>query len=109
MNHMITDDPGTSSYSPNFAGTHCIHCGKREDVNEKGECDICATGQCFLCENKVNAKSLKSVKDKLVCTECIDYNGIDMVRDLIIRFNLRAEKLKRKQAEDKLKSVLIHS
>jgi len=95
MNHMISDDSGESSYSPHFNGNICIHCGKREDVNENGECGICATGKCFLCEETVSAKSLRSVKDKQVCTECIDYEGINAVRDLILRINLKNERSRR--------------
>lgn len=114
MNHMISDDNGESSYSPHFKGDICIHCGRHEDVNEKGECGICSTGKCFLCEETVSNKSLKSVKDKLVCADCIDYNGIDSVRELILRLNLKAERAKRIEMEKKLKEInhkhlLIHS
>jgi len=106
MNHMITDDPGTSSYSPHYAGDNCTHCGKREDVNEKGECENCATGECFLCETTVSVKKLRSVKGKQVCTECIDYEGIDVVRDLILRITLKHERGRRLEIEHKLKEII---
>lgn len=102
---MITDDPVTSSYSPNYAGDTCTHCGKREDVNDRGECEKCATGECFLCEKTVSDKKLRSVKDKQVCTECIDYEGINVVRDLILRIALKNERSRRLVNEYKVKEL----
>jgi hypothetical protein len=100
---MITDDPATSPYSPNYKGSNCIHCGRIEDVNEKGECEKCETGVCFLCEKMVGTNKLRAVKNKQVCTECIDYEGIQVVRELILRINLKEERHLRIQSENKLK------
>jgi len=102
MNHMITDDPGTSSYSPHFAGSHCIHCGKQEEINERGECEKCETSACFLCAEMVTTTNLKTVRGKDVCHECIDYNGIEVVKDLVQRFNLKIERGLRMQSENKV-------
>ena len=102
MNYMITGDNGESKYSPYYQGDRCIHCGRPADTNEAGECERCETSECFLCAEKKHNSELRTVLNKDVCTECIDYEGIDAVRDLIRRHNQKVERGLRMAAENEV-------
>ena len=91
----LQDDPGTSRYSPYYQGDVCKSCGKREDTNENGECSECETKPCFLCKEPKTNKELRTVMNRDVCTECIDYEGINAVRDIIRRHDMKIERGKK--------------